>query len=145
MCGFRSCCWDEGVFRSNRAVGNPAVGNRVYTNDVRLRGRRGYSEIQNHRVKSSTRGGGFCLCSRGFNRRVFWFFGLMADRIFGWMCDRVLLFRDSIWIDRHNSFASVASKIIHIECQNMCCTICFHNSHKTSIMYLNSRNSVSNN
>ena len=51
----------------------PAVGNRVYTNDVRMvRGRRGYSEIENHRVKSSTREGGFCLCSRGFNRRGFW-------------------------------------------------------------------------
>ncbi|MFB8794437.1 MAG: hypothetical protein U7126_09465 [Microcoleus sp.] len=50
----------------------PAVGNRVYTNDVRLRGRRGYLEIENHRVKSSTREGGFCLCRRGFNRRVFW-------------------------------------------------------------------------
>jgi hypothetical protein len=24
----------------------------------------------NHRVESSTRGGGFCLCRRGFNRRV---------------------------------------------------------------------------
>ena len=98
-------------------VGNPAVGNRVYTNDVRLRGRRGYSEIENHFVKSSTRGGGFCLCSRGFNRRGFWIFGifwLMGDRIFGWMCDRVLLFRDSIWIDRHNSFTGVASKILHI-------------------------------
>ncbi|TAE07403.1 MAG: hypothetical protein EAZ90_26205 [Oscillatoriales cyanobacterium] len=26
--------------------------------------------MKNHRLKSSTRGGGFCLCSRGFNRRV---------------------------------------------------------------------------
>ena len=78
----------------NPAVRNPAVRNRVYTNDVRLRGRRGYSEIQNHGVKSSTRGGGFCLCSRGFNRRVFGFlvFLWVGDRVFGLMCDRVLLF-----------------------------------------------------
>ena len=33
----------------------PAIGNRVYTNDVRLRGRRGYSGMENHRVKSLTR------------------------------------------------------------------------------------------
>ncbi len=98
------------------AVEIPAVGNRVYTNDVRLRGRRGYSEIENHRVKSSTREGGFCLCSRGFNRRGFWVstagffvdgrshfwidgrsgflligrsgFLWMGDRVFGFMCDR---------------------------------------------------------
>ncbi|MCC3470523.1 MULTISPECIES: hypothetical protein [unclassified Microcoleus] len=34
--------------------------------------------MENHRVKSSTRGGGFCLCSRGFNRRGFWVDGLMG-------------------------------------------------------------------
>ncbi len=60
--------------------------------------------MQNHRVKSSTRGGGFCLCSRGFNRRGLWFLGgwafgflggwaiaflWMGDRIFGWMGDRI--------------------------------------------------------
>jgi len=26
--------------------------------------------MRNHRVESSTHGGGFCLCRRGFNRRV---------------------------------------------------------------------------
>jgi len=46
-------------------------------------------EIENHRVKSSTREGGFCLCTRGFNRRVFWVstagFLWMGDRVFyGW-------------------------------------------------------------
>jgi hypothetical protein len=63
------------------AVEIPAVGNRVYTNDVRLRGRRGYLEIENHRVKSSTREGGFCLCRRGFNRRGFcgWAIGFFVD------------------------------------------------------------------
>jgi hypothetical protein len=66
-------------------VRNPAVGNRVYTNNVRLRGRRGYSEIENHRVKSSTRGGGHCLCSRGFNRRGFWVDGLIGRSGFLWM------------------------------------------------------------
>ncbi len=48
----------------------PAVGNRGYTNDVRLRGRRWYLGMENHWVKSSTHGGGFCLCRRGLNRRV---------------------------------------------------------------------------
>jgi len=43
----------------------PAIGNRGYTNDVHLRGRRWYLEME-----SSTRGGGFRLCRRGFNRRV---------------------------------------------------------------------------
>ena len=51
-------------------VETPAIGNRGYTNDVRLRGRRRYSEIKNHWVESSTRVGGFCLCRRGFNHRV---------------------------------------------------------------------------
>ncbi|MEK0188816.1 hypothetical protein, partial [Microcoleus anatoxicus] len=97
------CGWAIGFLvdgRSNwksSAVGIPAVGNRVLSNDVRLRGRRGYLEMENHRVKSSTRGGGFCLCRRGFNRRGFWVstaeffvdgrsgFWLMGDRIFcGW-------------------------------------------------------------
>ncbi len=32
----------------------------------------GIHQMRNHRAKSSTRGGGFCLCSRGFNRRGFW-------------------------------------------------------------------------
>ena len=74
----------------------PAVGNRVYTNDVRMvRGRRGYSEIENHRVKSSTREGGFCLCSRGFNRRGFWVstaggFGFQPLGVL-WMGDRLRL------------------------------------------------------
>ena len=43
----------------------PAIGNRGYTNNVHLRGRRGYLGME-----SSTRGGGFRLCRRGFNRRV---------------------------------------------------------------------------
>ncbi len=62
--------------RSNlksEAVKNPAVGNRVYTNHVRLRGLRNIQFEINVRwltpryaTNSSTRGGGFCLCSRGF-------------------------------------------------------------------------------
>ncbi|WP_377478123.1 MAG: hypothetical protein P2A85_06220 [Microcoleus anatoxicus] len=76
----------------------PAVGNRVYTNDVRLRGRRGYLEIENHRVKSSTREGGFCLCRRGFNRRVFWVFLWMGDRVFG------LIGRSHFWVDGRSGF-----------------------------------------
>ncbi|XZN90316.1 MAG: hypothetical protein ACM65M_22210 [Microcoleus sp.] len=43
-------------------------------------------------MKSSTRApSGFCLCSRGFNRRGFSVFRLMGDRIFGLMGDRVFL------------------------------------------------------
>ncbi|XZN90317.1 MAG: hypothetical protein ACM65M_22215 [Microcoleus sp.] len=54
------------------------------------RRRRGYSEIQNHRVISSTRApSGFCLCSRGFNRRGFSVFRWMGDGIFRWMGDRI--------------------------------------------------------
>ncbi|MEG5112520.1 hypothetical protein QUB60_07420, partial [Microcoleus sp. A2-C5] len=51
-------------------------------------------------VKSSTRGGGFCLCARklrGFNRRGFWVDGLIGRSGFLWMgrsgfwlmCDRI--------------------------------------------------------
>ncbi|MEG4059219.1 MULTISPECIES: hypothetical protein [unclassified Microcoleus] len=44
-------------------------------------------------MKSSTREGGFCLCSRGFNRRGFWVStaGFFVDGRSGfwWICDRV--------------------------------------------------------
>ncbi len=86
----------------SEAVEIPAVGNRVYTNDVRLRGRRGYSQMQNHRVKSSTRGGGFCLCSRGFNRRGFWvstagFFVDGRSHFCGWAIEFERNVRSGFW------------------------------------------------
>jgi hypothetical protein len=38
----------------------------------------------------------------------------MSDSLRDSYASRLLLFRDSIRIDRHNSFASVASKILNI-------------------------------
>ncbi|WP_293370087.1 hypothetical protein, partial [Microcoleus sp. CAWBG556] len=59
-----------GFLSIKRNLETPAIGNRGYTNDVHLRGRRRYSEMENYQIKSLTHGGGFGLCRRGFNRRV---------------------------------------------------------------------------
>jgi hypothetical protein len=40
-----------------------------------------YRLMKNHLVKSSTRVGGFCLCSRGFNRRVIENYRLMKNHL----------------------------------------------------------------
>ena len=59
---FKQTIEAPGDWKSRLQLRPPAIGNRGYTNDVRLRGRK---------KRNSTRAGGFCVCRRGFNRRVY--------------------------------------------------------------------------
>ncbi|MCC3474447.1 MULTISPECIES: hypothetical protein [unclassified Microcoleus] len=91
-------------------------------------------------MESSTRAGGFCLCSRGFNRRVFWVstvgffvdvrshFWLMgftdSDKETGFLaefvaCDRVLSKKPGFWglaigfcVDGRSGFVWMGDRVL---------------------------------